>query len=229
VTVVRSAWWYVDLRRFPHRYPGPAPRGSGVLSGRDYRRIETTSAVTLAETLQASHAAPVHERTAVLAVGSNANPGVMLAKLRAARADTTVVFLQCRVTHLAVGHSAHVSAAGFVPAAPFRRYGAHTSLHLLLLDDDQLRAVDATEPNYRRVSLDPAVHPVRVGSAVEGRASGKESVDVGLVQVYASRHGLLADALGRPVALTRQHEARTAFLQGRPPATDQLGLLTRHD
>jgi hypothetical protein len=68
-----------------------------------------------------------------------------------------------------------------------------------------------------------------VGSAVEGRASGKESVDVGLVQVYASRHGLLADALGRPVALTRQHEARTAFLQGRPPATDQLGLLTRHD
>ncbi len=227
MTAVRSACWYVDLRRSPHRYPGPAPRGSGVLSGRDYRHIETTSAATLAGALQASHAAPVHERSSVLAVGSNANPAVMLAKLRAARADTTVVFLQCRVAHLAVGHSAHVSAAGFVPAAPFRRSGADSSLHLLLLDDDQLRAVDATEPNYRRVTLDPQVHPVRVESLVEGRRPDQETVDVGLVQVYASRHGLLADAYGRPVALTRQHEARTAFLQGRPPVADQLGLLTR--
>lgn len=222
MSIVGRAWWYVDLRRSPGRYPGPAPPHSGVLRGRHFRRIDVPVLLgDLDDVLERYGAAPVADRTPVLAVGSNANPAVMLSKLRAARVDTTVVFLRCRVANLAVGHSAHISAAGYLPAAPFGRRGTSTAAHLLLLEEDQITAVDATEPNYRRAQLDPTVHAVTVETAAHDLS------DVtGSIHVYASRHGVLVDAGGEPVRLTRQEDARLAYLQRRRPGADHLTLLS---
>ncbi len=64
------------------------------------------------------------------------------------------------VRHLAIGHTAYVSRGGYVPAAPVHRSRARTPVVLQLLDDDQLAAIDATEPGYDRVELTATRYPL---------------------------------------------------------------------
>jgi hypothetical protein len=71
--------------------------------------------------------------------------------------------------------------------------------------------VDATEPNYRRVPLPPAV-TVRVH---HGRRT----------EVYAGRHGCLAGRNGGPFALTGQAELIAGLLADLP----ELGRVTGAD
>lgn len=91
-------------------------------------------------------------RRPVLAVGSNASP----AQLRHKFGDTVVPLVRGRATGLAVGHSAHVGAAGYLPYTPVAAAGpqAFAELVCLWLDDVQRRRLDATEPNYRPLVLD---------------------------------------------------------------------------
>jgi hypothetical protein len=110
----------------------------------------------------------------LLAYGSNAAPEVLRRKLGADVAgqvlarpvvleDTDVVF------------SAHVSHHGAVPATPVASPGTEVDAWLLTIPARAMRALDATEPNYRR--------------ELRGDA-----------HLYVSRHGpLLLD--GAPVAL----------------------------
>ncbi|WP_422116077.1 hypothetical protein [Brachybacterium sp. UNK5269] len=69
---------------------------------------------TIEQALAAEGAAPLAQRTLVVAVGSNQTPQTIARKYRGSDSDLQVAtpFLRCTVRHLAVGHVAHSSARG---------------------------------------------------------------------------------------------------------------------
>ena len=162
-----------STRLDPIDYPWTPAPAAGVLH--DGHFIESTDPD---RQLTEVAAAPMEERHTVIAVGSNASPAVMHRKLAAAGVSTTLPMTREEVRDLGVGHSAHVSMPGYVAAAPYATRGVRRTFVALHLDDDQLEAVDATEPNYRRVAVDG-------------------------VAIYASWWGVLA-VDGRPIDLCHQ-------------------------
>ncbi|WP_245822371.1 hypothetical protein [Brachybacterium avium] len=78
------------------------------------------------QALAAEGAAPLAERTLVLAVGSNQTPQTIARKYRRSGRDIPVAtpFVRCTVHDLAVGHVAGIAAAGYLPAAPYRARGS---------------------------------------------------------------------------------------------------------
>jgi hypothetical protein len=132
--------------------------------------------------------ADVRGRTPVAAVGSNAAPAVLARKL-AALGSGWVSMEPRALQGVQVGHSAHVSVQGYVPASPYVGEGAAQAV-VGWFDDEQLALLDATEPNYVRLRLDADV------------------------DVYASRWGVVAID-GVPVPLTGQAELLRLL---RPPA-----------
>lgn len=88
--------------------------------------------------------------------------------------------------NIAVGHSAHVSKAGHIAAAPYPLMGEYTAVWLSWLDDVQLMALDDTEPNYRRIQHDGEACPLVAdhGDRPEG------------FSLFTSRWGVLADGDG---------------------------------
>lgn len=181
--------------RSPQDYPWPVPLHDGLIGPNGFMADSPVSPGAR-ETAQ--------PRTPVLAVGSNASPEVLADKLATALADAPdepVVVEICVAAGLAVGHSAHISRPGYVAATPFLmtptgehlRPGHETAYSLGWFTDDQLAALDATEPNYDRVLLPPRVCAV-------ARSSG---ATVNGVMVYRSRHGVLGDD-GRALSLRPQ-------------------------
>lgn len=171
-------------------YPGTPAPASGVLDGdrfwigRDAGRVD--------------------DRTLVLAVGSNAAPTVLAGKLRRAGATGPVPIVRAEVEGLAVGHSAHVSRGGYVPAAPYARAGP-TSTWAAWLTDEQRAAIDATEPNYARIRLRASDYPLRL----EGGSPPA------FCEVYASRWGVLAtDGIPLPLGTQVELHARLADVPG---------------
>jgi hypothetical protein len=161
-------------------YPGAPASGTGLLDGdrfwigRDAGRLDG--------------------RSLVLAIGSNAAPAVLAGKLHRAGVTDPVPFVRAEVHGVAVGHSAHVSRGGYVPAAPYAA-DVVTETWAQWLTDEQRAAVDATEPNYTRVELAAADYPIRLE---DGRR-------VATYGIYASRWGVLA-AGGVPLRLGTQAE-----------------------
>jgi hypothetical protein len=161
-------------------YPGTPAPGSGVLHGdrfwlgRDLDRLD--------------------DRTMVLAVGANAAPAVLAAKLRRAGVAGVVGMVRAEVAGLGVGHSAHVSRRGYIPAGPYAAEGAAAVVGLWLTAE-QLAAIDATEPNYDRMMLRRAEYSLRLET---GRPPST-------YDVYVSRWGVLATD-GVPLRLGTQRE-----------------------
>ena len=164
----------------PLDYPGRRLRRSALLQhGRlvDWAVGDTPMDGVLADL----GAAPLDARALVLGVGSNADPRRVLRKLRSAGTGTVVPFVTCTVAGLAVTHSAHVSAGGYVPMTPAERPGGEVALVAAYVDPGQLAALDATEPNYQRLLLDGARYALRLDGG--GRPAS--------YYVYRSRHGVL--------------------------------------
>lgn len=105
---------------------------------------------------------------------------MLRAKLARRGVDPRVAVAPYRAAGIAVGHSAHVSVRGYIPAAPYPAPGVTSGLHISWFDDEQLAALDATEPNYDRVPF-------------------------GDVDLYVSRWGVLAVG-GVPIPLTAQRD-----------------------
>jgi hypothetical protein len=179
----------------PHAYPWAVPLRAGVLDEHGFHDV-------------GHRAPPPPTGTPVLASGSNASPEVVHRKLGPTLRsgfEAPVVFQPVHVPGLGVGHSAHVSRPGYVAAAPFRapatppggsaaRPPAPTYA-LAWFSDAQLARLDDTEPQYRRLPLPP---DLEVRTPEEARR-------VPGVQLYVSRHGLVADQ-GTPVAFRSQVE-----------------------
>ena len=136
-----------DFTQRPWTYSGADPAGGGLLEGTRFHPLPPGG---LDRALARADATPVRDRNLVVAVGSNASPAVLLGKLASAGVTATVPFVEGEVVGLRVGHSAHVSRAGYLAAAPVRAPGARTSVTALLLDDEQVGCLDQTEPNYIR-------------------------------------------------------------------------------
>lgn len=163
----------------PAGYPWQEPAHSGILTAGGLRR-------------RPPGAEDLRDRVPVVAVGSNAATAVLARKL-GGQLRRGLPLVRAVVHGLGVGHSAHASAGGYVAAAPFVTAGGPPSRVVVTwLDEAQLRLMDATEPNYRRVLLPSGATCRTVDGAVLAGA-----------QVYDSRHGLIADA-GRPLPLASQ-------------------------
>ena len=149
------------------------------------------------QVLAAAGAAPLAERTLVLAVGSNQTPWTIARKYRRSGRDidVTTPFVRCTVHGLAVGHVPSSAAPGYLPAAPYRADGERMELVATWFDKEQLAVVDRTEPNYDRLRLEAADVPLAL-------ATGERPTHV---DVYASRWGVLARD-GVPIPLRHRQQ-----------------------
>jgi hypothetical protein len=193
----------VDLRAEPWRYPGP---------------FLPFSALQVADTLFPVGADPLGqlrqhtdaELHFVIAIGSNTSPDVVRRKFERHGAPTTVLHLRGRLDGIALGHSAHVSKPGYVPATPYPKVGSTIEVVVSALTARQLHCLDETEPNYNRVTV--ARGQVRLDPPV----STPERL-----HLYESKWGTLADDTGRPLPFTTQ-DAVLAKLA-------EWGAVPRHD
>jgi len=101
-----------DLATRPWEYPGKAPEHSGLLAGGSYRQMAIKPGLD--------------GRQLVVAVGSNASPAVMRRKLSRRGVSTVIPFVTAEADGIGAAHSAHVSKAGYVAAAPFPVPGRKT-------------------------------------------------------------------------------------------------------
>lgn len=167
-------------RDHPLTYPGVWPAESGLLAGDLMLPLD-----------RLTHPG----RTPVLAVGSNASPGQLRAKLAVLGITSPIPMVRTRVTGIGVGVSAHVSRLGYVSASPVDSPGCVRELFVIWLDGEQLAAVDATEPNYDRVVLPAPRFRVELenGETLDG------------VYSYVNRHGVLRNRDGLPRSHPGQH------------------------
>lgn len=174
------------------------------------------------------NASIIDARSLVIAVGSNADPRVIKKKYHCAGSIFSIAtpFMRCVITGLSVGHSAHVAANGYVPAAPFKAPGNSIALVASWFDAQQLRIIDETEPNYIRLLIRADDFPLRL-------ESGEEPDNY---YIYVSRYGVISDpTTGTPVPLTSQSELfgklagwmEQADLHG--PASDVCARLVEED
>jgi len=169
----------------PLLYPWDPPESSGVMDGERFLPLELAG---LDEALADANAAPLESRSLVLSIGSNASADVMRRKFAAYHQPVSPVLplVRGRISNIAVGHSAHVSKAGYIAAAPYPRPGECTTVWVSWLDDLQLLALDETEPNYRRIQLDGGACPLALDL-------GDRPEDFSL---FTSRWGVLTDGDG---------------------------------
>jgi len=130
----------------PEQYPWRPTDRPGVLADGRFLPSDEIDRV-----LAAFRARPMADRHRVLAVSSNASPEVMHRKMARAGLATPLAMTITRHEGVAVGHSAHVSLPGYIAAAPYRCARCVRRFVALHLDDGQLAALDATEPNYNRI------------------------------------------------------------------------------
>jgi hypothetical protein len=186
--------WILDASRVPsHLFGGPM--------------------IPLDAALSACGRPVLADRRPVLAVGSNASPAQITRKL-AGRVRAVVPMTYARVAGLTAGASAHVSRPGYVPAVPVPVPGAVGELVVLWLDDEQLAAVDRTEPNYHRVPP-----PASVTVSLPGLGPVR-------CEMYAGRHGCLLDPDGAPLRLAGQPALLAGLLATSPGLARLTGART---
>ncbi len=200
-----------DLVAAPWCYPGTAAACSGLLVDGELLTGDSAQAPRDGE-----------KRSLVVAVGSNASPAVLHRKLAGAAVSTVVPFVRVTLRGLGIGHSGHVSRAGYVPAAPFADRAAGATLVGTWLEAQQLRALDATEPNYVRVRLAGAAYDLEPDC-------GERPADF---SVYVSRWGVLRGEGDRPLTLTAQaevfaHLAERSAAFRRCTGTDDVEVVMR--
>jgi hypothetical protein len=89
--------------------------------------------------------------TPLLSYGANAAPEALVRKL--AGLDPVVPLVLVRIEGLDAVYSAHISPSGGLGAALQRSQGTTAEMAIAYLGGEALAAIDATEPNYDRVTL----------------------------------------------------------------------------
>jgi hypothetical protein len=204
----------------PLTYPGRIPEASGLLINDRFiplRPVEGVHAdrwssefdgasTPLAKVVEQLGYPPLAVRHPVVAVGSNAAPSQMLRKFLAHSVPPFIPLTLADVHGIAPGVSAHVSKAGYVPAAPVETPGRGSRLFVLWLDDRQLQALDSTEPNYRRRLMPTDQFPVTLESGTS----------LPSCFVYVGKHGCLVDRSERPRLLRDQRTLISSLLEESP-------------
>lgn len=222
----------VDPIAAPLTYPGAVPADPAVLvTDRGVLRVRPSRTsqpgqwlvefgpavrISVDQVLSEHQAAPMARRVPVLAIGSNAAPAQVRRKLATADSPTMVPVTAVTVCGLAVGVSAHVSNAGYVPATPVRDPSARSRMWVTWLAPEEVIAMDATEPNYNRIRV-PTTCTIEMmsGEAVSG------------CWLYVSRHGFLTEASGKPRKLIDQTDLISSLLAEVPVLTSLAGTSPR--
>jgi len=226
-----------DLEAEPWEYPGPLPPTSGLLVADRYARLTPVPSRRLGQSrvaiqpgeegerctewplnyLLLRHNVPaVDARALVVAIGSNASPAVMRNKLRQHGESPVLPMIRGTLEDVGIGHSAHVSAAGYLAAAPYAEPGNQLDVIAALLDMGQLRCLDETEPNYVRRSM-------ARGLVLE---NGEQP---SMYYVYASRWGVLGLGDGQPLRFGSQGELLRTLANEAPSLMKSVGRLARLD
>lgn len=235
--------------RNPTAYPGDIPDHSYLLYGERYVRIETSPDRRLPKALvheltsdivgEAGHgrclplnfvllrlnAATMNQRVPVLSVGSNAAPAQLALKFRSREVNAVVPVIRARVQGLGIAYSAHLNAHGYLPAAPVGTDGEPLNALIAFLDDEQLNAVDDSEPNYTRVGISRATYPVVLDSGEEIERCCLHRGRHGIVESAAAAFGPFFD----PTAMTPQRAVFDELLGGDPRLTRRLGVESYDD
>jgi len=182
----------------PRCYPGQIPGYSYLLVRDAVYPLEAGSTGRLLDALGDSllrlGVAPLEDRRPVLFYGSNAAPAQLARKYANSSVEVVVPAVLGIAHGLDVVYSSHISPYGAVPATLIASPGTSLSVHVGLLDNEQVRVLDETEPNYRRRTLSGRDHPASLASG--------EALDS--YTAYLSRHGvLLLDGAPRRVAGVR--------------------------
>ncbi|MEO3796332.1 hypothetical protein ABGB14_39555 [Nonomuraea sp. B10E15] len=203
----------------PLTYPGRIPETSGVLLDDAYAPLKPAGSSPgewraagepLSALLAHRGCRPLSARHRVVAVGSNAAPSQVRRKFLDRGVCGVVPMTLADVPGVAPGVSAHVSRAGYVPAAPIEAPGETSRLFVLWLDERQLAALDLTEPNYTRTTL---AHPLTLEPGLHFPPAF----------VYAGKHGCLMDAGRRPRRLTSQRALIRSLLEETPGLSHLCG------
>jgi hypothetical protein len=213
----------------PLTYPGPTPASPAVLVTKfdvldvhpshpmplgEWRvRLSEDEDKSLDQVLLEHEAMPIAGRIPVLAVGSNAAPAQVRRKLATKGLAAMVPITAVKVSGLSVGVSAHVSRAGYLPATPVPDLSSkNLPLWVTWLAQDQLPAIDRTEPNYDRIRV-PGFCSIRLtsGQAVCG------------CWLYVSHRGYLMRPSGEPRKLTGQAELISSLLAELPALAGLAG------
>jgi hypothetical protein len=191
----------------PLRYPGALVRTSFVMTGLWLYPLEAGAGgrigswaldidggplvphgvmvdrLPLEEVLELAGVSSMDERYPVLAIGSNAAPGQLRHKFGAnPKVSDLVPLTRATVRGIGIGHSAHVSRAGYVPYTPLAGdRPVERRLSVLWLDNDQLEHLDRTEPNYHRTLISGEDFPLTLESGETLRRYG----------LYRGRWGVL--------------------------------------
>ncbi|MGH3341384.1 MAG: hypothetical protein ACRDPK_00575 [Carbonactinosporaceae bacterium] len=170
-------------------------------------------------------AAPLSDRRPVVAVGSNAAPGQLRHKFADRQVGDVIPLTRATVRGLSIGHSAHVSAAGYVPYIPLAAAEDVVSeFYVLWLDDPQLERLNETEPNYQLVTVTGDHYPLTLESGER----------VASYAMYRGRWGALRlspDVLA--IEATTQEEVFTLLLNVPwlsglvPPSRDDVQAVAR--
>jgi hypothetical protein len=138
-------------------------------------------------------------RGALLAYGANAAPLALSRKLAGLPA-APLPMLRARLAGFDVVYSNHVSPYGAVPGTLHPSPGTTVTAFVAYPDEEQLRALTATEPNYELATLAGLDCRLEDGSRLEG------------LDAYLSRHGpWLLD--GFPAALAEVDASGRRFEQ----------------
>ncbi|WP_427004424.1 hypothetical protein [Pseudarthrobacter sp. H2] len=198
----------------PLQYPWDPPPTSGVINGNDFlplqlaagrplarsrlrdRAEDSLTSCCLDKALDEAGAAPLDSRVLVVSIGSNSSPDVLRSKFAKYRQPVSRILplIRGKLHNIGVGHSAHVSKAGYIAAAPYFRMGERTTVWVSWLDWRQLMALDETEPNYRRIQLDGDACPLVVDNGECPEA----------FSLFTSRWGVLTDGNGEKLPFLDQ-------------------------
>ncbi len=139
----------------------------------------------------------------MLAYGANRSLAGIARKLGTDAPAPPVVVAAARLEGFDVVYSAHVSPYGAVPATLQPRAGHTVDVHVLHLDDAQVAAIDAYEPNYQRRELRAISLRLDDGSALDA------------AEAYISLHGCLAIAGAACAIAERDQHAVLALVRDR--------------
>lgn len=91
---------------------------------------------------------PLQDRIAILGIGANCSPAMLLKKFQKAGVGGEFYQAQATLADHAVVHAAFVGATGSVPATVIPHKGTHAHITAGFYTPEQAEALTATEPNY---------------------------------------------------------------------------------
>lgn len=192
-----------DLVAIALDYPFARPDHSYLFVDGDAIPLSESSEDGVDGLLLQSGAAPMHERTAVLAYGANAAPSRLRHKFAAQAPGTVFPVFKARLHDFDIVYACHFSSYGAIPATPAPCRGTIVEIAVTYLDSRQLTRMHETELSSQ--------------SYVFGRLDGltleiEELGTLSAVHSYWARHGYFSPT-GGPLALAAIAAERRQFAQ----------------